>query len=482
MAPYTPPIATGSPVPRSAVPRSVPDPETFQGFISNIDDLRLRFLTRETFNAARQFWAEITPHACYDALRAHHDSMELALFELRNLRHTNVVPCRPPAKKAEEQAKPRDIAIRDIRSFRLRNLTQATRNFVIRAKPNITNRACRDAVLLNRMSITGAVDALLADDATGSDAPTTFPKFGQLPCELRLAIWREATLEANKDRIVLMDDVRDRCLRVSEQLRPDAVFMATRESRQVARSIYNTRLDVFACCSFGSDGAVSITAETDYWMDESCTVDVKYRGAVYVSLQHDRFAGLLPTDMIFEVDHDITGDTTQHLSSRLSQKDLAHIENIMEIETLLTGDLWSGSDCDECMERWQEMLEEPCEGCGGFHDSNLDLETVLSTCDHVPPFDYFVEQVCEGLCHRTCLKKYPALRSCVHVWVDADRDADPTEFLQAICDEPANEVMVAWEEHMRHYGLDDILRSVSDCKDDESEDSLAGVSPMSGCL
>ena len=128
------------------------------------------------------------------------------------------------------------------------------------------------------------------------------------------------------------------------------------------------------------------------------------------------------------------------------------------------------------------MLEEPCEGCGGYHDSTLDLETVLSACDHVPPFDYFVEQVCDGVSHRLCMKKYPALRSCVHVWVDADRDADPTDILQAICDEPASEVMLAWEEHMRHYELEDILQSVTDNMDEDSEDSLDGVSPKSGCL
>lgn len=470
MAATTPTTFTGTPMPEHVTPAS---------FISDIEDRRLRFLTQELFRVAHSPWPSITPLACYDALRANNMSIQLALDYLSD---QVAKACRPWLRPSKEKVHPQDIAIQDIRSIRLQTLTRKTRDLVMKAKPGITNRACRDAVLLNRMSITAAIDSILADDEKDGDAPPTFPQFAKFPCELRLAIWREATLEANKDRIVLMDHHRDRCLRVSDQLRPAAVFMATRESRQVARSIYTTRLDVFSLCTFGTDGAVGAANEADFFMEEYDPVDFKHMGVVYISLQHDRFAAIEPDDEIYEEDYDLTGLASRLTSSRLSRQDLAYVENIMQIETLMTGDLWNGADCDECMERWHNRLEEPCEGCGGYHDYALDLETIYSTCEHVPPFDYFVEQVCDGVCHSLCMSNYPSLRSCVHLWVDADRDADPSDILQAICDEPASEVMLSWEEHIRKFDLEDVLRSLTDHVDDDSEYSMDGVSPGSGCL
>ncbi|KAK8071565.1 hypothetical protein PG996_004913 [Apiospora saccharicola] len=74
--------------------------------------------------------------------------------------------------------------------------------------------------------------------------PTEFPKFGNLPTEIRLVIWKEAVKADHRDRIVPLTQDKRVVFASMELLTPSGVFRSNVESREVALKVYDQALPV----------------------------------------------------------------------------------------------------------------------------------------------------------------------------------------------------------------------------------------------
>ncbi|KAK8078989.1 hypothetical protein PG994_002796 [Apiospora phragmitis] len=153
-----------------------------------------------------------------------------------------------------------------------------------------------------------------------------FPQFSQLPPEVRRAIWHEAALEAYKDRHL-------KSIHVSRRMKPSAIFLVNRESRRVARRIYNISLHVYeshanAISSNGCDGPVEQNGDC---------CDVVYQGEVHISFVHDIFVTLDDSGILanppanWEDEHDHAYWMSYKITGRLSEKQTESIERVMAV-------------------------------------------------------------------------------------------------------------------------------------------------------
>ncbi|KAK7993622.1 hypothetical protein PG989_007003 [Apiospora arundinis] len=176
-------------------------------------------------------------------------------------------------------------------------------------------------------------------------ASPDFHQFSRLPPEIRRSIWREAALTAYMDRHLVLGDRQHQLLaqihngqkgfkpsiHVTPRMKPSVIFLTNRESRQVARSIYNVRLHVYNTIA-------------DYDSFNGCEApsypngdsrDVVYKGEVYISLVHDVFVTLDDTDLRSDPTDDwhTGGDfdywTRYKITGRLSDEHVDSIERIM---------------------------------------------------------------------------------------------------------------------------------------------------------
>ncbi|KAK7915236.1 hypothetical protein PG985_012939 [Apiospora marii] len=125
-------------------------------------------------------------------------------------------------------------------------------------------------------------------------APTEFHRFGELPKELRLAIWEQAVLEDHRNRIIpFTEDMKRVVLVGSDLLNPSGVLGATPESRGAALGLYDQAIPVVP---FFSQAAVSTAifptrANLAALHREGQSLDATHDGVscVHVSYQHDIF-------------------------------------------------------------------------------------------------------------------------------------------------------------------------------------------------
>ncbi|KAK8859434.1 hypothetical protein PGQ11_010168 [Apiospora arundinis] len=182
-------------------------------------------------------------------------------------------------------------------------------------------------------------------------ATPDFHQFSRFPPEIRRAIWREAALTAYSDRRLVLGDRQHQLLtqmhngqsglkpsiHVTPRMKPSAIFLTNRESRQVARSIYNVRLHVYDTVadydSFNGCEAPSYS--------NGDVRDVVYKGEVYISLVHDIFVTLDDRDLRDNPPEDWEELDTEYwmqykITGRLSDDQIDSIERIMIVYWLGT--------------------------------------------------------------------------------------------------------------------------------------------------
>ena len=205
-----------------------------------------------------------------------------------------------------------------------------------------------------------------------------FTNFMSLPTEIRLMIWREAILDANNNRaLILRDRMKRSAYRprnetydetyaeqterksrqerqpviVGAQLRPSALFVVNRESREVATSVYNMRLPV--CAPALRDSSVN-KPSSDGARASPFNVGVP-QGWVYISLAHDIFVTLDDHDSVGLNLRDVPNEefwASVRTTAQLTPTQTAGIERILVIHP---SDWWFFDYWDNDLQEWQRL-------------------------------------------------------------------------------------------------------------------------------
>ncbi|KAK7964100.1 hypothetical protein PG996_008208 [Apiospora saccharicola] len=242
----------------------------------------------------------------------------------------------------------------------------------------------------------GASEYNLARRGSLSNMPAPeFPQFSKLPPEIRNAIWRDAALEAYKNRLLVLGESHNRIfapwkssekgIHVSPQMQQSAIFLASRESRRAARDIYNVPLHVYAI----SGTSNSYSTHQSFGKKQALT----YKGEVYISLVHDVFVELDEAE-VFEIEPDMIFDNFQDWDSypftgRLGTDQTASIKRLIVIHWLDfeggylsdESDVESEPDMDFLLDeynikhnRYYTWIEETFAGASSHYDLYLNTE------------------------------------------------------------------------------------------------------------
>ena len=115
-------------------------------------------------------------------------------------------------------------------------------------------------------------------------SPKEFHLFNQLPAELRVAIWKLAILDHNRDRLLLVNEHTNRIMCIQNNA-CSPHFRVSSESRDVARDLYPIRLPVFSLQKSHPQDPMHI-----YVVEDADLVGrAPPQHAVYISTEHDVF-------------------------------------------------------------------------------------------------------------------------------------------------------------------------------------------------
>ncbi|KAI1347998.1 hypothetical protein F5Y01DRAFT_293564 [Xylaria sp. FL0043] len=92
--------------------------------------------------------------------------------------------------------------------------------------------------------------------------PVGFPRFAELPSELRILVWEMSILDHHRDRLIPLNECTKRII-CNRSLACSSHFSTTKESRQIATDLYPIRLPVLQMMAIHEMGGWAIRAVAD---------------------------------------------------------------------------------------------------------------------------------------------------------------------------------------------------------------------------